>query len=436
MNGLLSQFRYNQFFRELFPEFCPEANRASDWGSTEKFTVPARTDFTLKEATVRTATAGKTIAGGRADFIKHSDLVDEQNVLTPVGIKNVTSHFRHTEPLRERYNARGKRGATVGWVDVEGTTYDFGDLYHEIMKLGTYPLVRESADPRDREDKTPLWPERFPVEELQRIERDIGEHIYSAQYRLKCITEGDGLCDEQDIVYVPAKVIAEIMPRLRIHCTVDAAGTDPAKRGDNWALTVGGFDNDGRLYILEIHCGRFPPEEVIDRLFDIYLRFPYIVDFKIEAEANSLMIMPYLMREQEKRKLYIPMNALKRDTATAKQTRIRGLRPWFKKHLIRFSDKIGKRTKEMLRQEVVRFPSQSSGVHDDILDTLADMMQNRDGDGVIYDVIPDQDIDVTSQFGRPRPRDRFLGFGEQGIAQWLYGPDIEPTRQRRPTGII
>lgn len=436
MEGILSQFRYNKFFRELFPEFCPEEGKQADFGSFEKIKVPNRTDFTLKEPTFWTITAGKTIAGGRADFIKHSDLVDEQNVLTATGIKNITSHFRHSDPLRERYNARDGYPASVGWVDVEGTTYDFGDLYHELMKLGTYHTVRESADPRDREDKQPLWPERFPAIELQRLEAEITETIYAAQYRLKCVVEGDGLCDENDIVYVPAKVISEIMPRLRVHCTIDAAGTDPAKRGDNWAITVGGFDQDGRPYILEVYCRRYPPEEVIDLLFDIYRRFPRLIDFKMEAEANALMLLPYLSREQAKRGVYLPIVPIKRDTATTKQTRIRGLRPFFKKGLIRFNEGISKRVKEMIRQEIVRFPSQSSGVHDDILDTLADMMQNRESDGVCYDLYPDADVDVLSQFGRPKPRDRFLGFGEDGIAQWLYGPDMEPTRQRRPTGII
>lgn len=127
---------------------------------------------------------------------------------------------------------------------------------------------------------------------------------------------------------------------------------------------------------------------------------------------------------------------IKRDTHTSKQHRIRGLRPWFKQSIIRFSQDIPLNTKNELMDEVAQFPSQSSGVHDDILDTLADLMQNQEGDGVTYDVVADLPDEKFSQFGRQRGVDRFLGFGENGVAQWLYGPDPSGEQKRYPTGVM
>ena len=51
--------------------------------------------------------------------------------------------------------------------------------------------------------------------------------------------------------------------------------------------------------------------------------------------------------------------------------------------MVGFNDALDCKTD--LVREIVEFPSSA---HDDILDTIADQMQNRDG-GVNYDVIPD-----------------------------------------------
>jgi hypothetical protein len=69
----------------------------------------------------------------------------------------------------------------------------------------------------------------------------------------------------------------------------------------------------------------------------------------------------------------------------------------------------------------MQFPSQSSGVHDDILDTLADAMQNREGDGVTDDVVSSPYYDSREMFGAEKPKDRFLGFNADGSEGWLYG---------------
>ena len=131
------------------------------------------------------------------------------------------------------------------------------------------------------------------------------------------------------------------------------------------------------------------------------------------------------------------MLAIPRDTHTSKQHRIRGLRPWFKAGVIRFSSDIPLSTKQELLDEIAQFPSESSGIHDDILDTLADLMQSGNSDQpVSSDVWADTHTDIQSQFGAPRGQDRFLGFGERGVAQWLYGNDPDYYREYKPTGVL
>jgi len=93
-------------------------------------------------------------------------------------------------------------------------------------------------------------------------------------------------------------------------------------------------------------------------------------------------LLPFLKREMEKRQRFIPIAEIRRDNRTSKQQRIKGLQPWFQSGHIKFQD--GQPHKLAIIDEIMRFPKYS---HDDILDTIADAMQNREG-GVISDVLP------------------------------------------------
>jgi hypothetical protein len=225
-------FQFNEQFRALFPEFCPKPEKASDFGSKDNFTTPAR-KMVRGEPTVFSVTVGKTIAGYHPDVIFHSDLVDKENVKTPGGINDVIEHFRYMNPLLERYNASEGREASRGWIYVEGTPYDFGDLHVQLAddnKMGA--AWTKVIRPAENEKGEILWPERFPREELDRIKSDIGEWLYSAQYLMKCIPEGDGLCDPKDVAFVPANVIRDLLPRLRLHVTVDLHGMEQSNKSD------------------------------------------------------------------------------------------------------------------------------------------------------------------------------------------------------------
>ncbi len=404
-----SHFQFNKQFRYYFPDFCPQAKKAADFGSQEEFTVPNRTVH-RKEPTVSTCSVGKVIAGAHYEVIKNSDLVDKENVKTPGQIADVIGHFGYLNPLLERSEVPPHNG----WVDVEGTRYDFGDLYGRLLDSGTYRTVV-----RPRAGEETVWPARFPVSELARIEKEVGPYIFSCQYKNKPIPPEGGLCDTKDIVFVPRSVIGNILPSLRLHCTIDLHGLEPARNNnDATALTVHGFDRDGRMYVVDIRHGRFTPDKVIWHVFDIHARYPQLIDFKIEKDAHARVLLPFLQREASKRQRFPCMVPIKRDTHVSKQQRIRGLQPWFKAGIIRFADDLGCKTDLLL--EIMQFPSQSAGVHDDILDTLADAMQNQEG-GVTDDVVCDPFMDPQQMFGMEKPRNRFLGFGQKGEEQWLYG---------------
>lgn len=422
LQEIKGHFQYNKELRHFFGDYCPPAKKAADFGSQEEFTVPNRTRHT-KEPTVSTCSVGKVIAGDHYEVIKNSDLVDKENVKTPGQIADVISHFGYLNPLLERSEIAPHNG----WVDVEGTRYDFGDLYGRLLDSGTYRTVV-----RPRAGEETVWPARFPKSELDRIEKEVGPYIFSCQYKNKPIPPEGGLCDPKDIVFLPRPIVSQLFPTLRLHCTIDLHGLEPARNdNDATALTVHGFDRDGRMYVIDIRHGRFTPMQVIWHIFDIHARYPHLVDFKIEKDAHARVLLPFLQREASKRQRFPIMIPIKRDTHVSKQQRIRGLQPWFKSGIIRFADDLTCKTDLIL--EIMQFPSQSTGVHDDILDTLADAMQNQEG-GVTDDVVASPFLDPREMFGMEKPKDRFLGFGPDGNEDWLYA-GLQKTLDA-PTGVL
>lgn len=449
MGEIQGHFKFNTTFRRVFPDFCPPAKKAADWGNQEEFTVAARRRH-RKEPTVCLITIGKVMAGSHYDVVKNSDLVDEVNAKTPGGLADVQRHFGGMNPLIERYSiAEGEKGIRYGFQDVEGTIYDFGDL-HVKLAGGPDSLTRLREGPTElvngwhclirgarKKDGTTLWMDRFPPDELSRIEAlpEVSPQQFSSQWLSNPIPPEGGLCDAKDIVFLSRQVINDLMPRLRLHCTIDLHGLEPAKNDNDYTvLTVGGFDRDGRLYVTDIRRGRYTPDQVIWHIFNIHQQYR-IVDFKIEKDAHARVLLPFLQREASKRQRFPTMVPLKRDTHVSKQQRIRGLQPWFKSGIIRFADDLGCKTDLIL--EVMQFPSQSSGVHDDILDTLCDMMVNQEKGGLGYelDVLSDPIMDPQAVFGSPKPPDRFLGFGEDGVEEWLYGGDARRDKHSL-TGIL
>ena len=424
LNEIKGHFQYNPEFRQVFPDYCPPAKKAGDWGSQEEFTVPNRT-LHRKEPTVSSCSVGKVIAGAHYEVIKNSDLVDKENVKTPNQIADVISHFGYLNPLLERSEV----SPFHGWTDVEGTRYDFGDLYGKLLGAGTWAtLVR----PKGQEDS--VWPARFPPQELSRIEKEVGPYIFSCQYRNKPIPPEGGLCDPKEVVFLSRGIIRDILPSLRVHCTVDLHGLEPAKNDNDFTvLNVHGFDRDGRLYILDIRRGRFTPSQFVEQFFDIMRCWPSLIDFKIEKVLLWAALAATLKAEMAKRRKFACIIEIKRDTHTGKQQRIRGLQPWFRSGRIRWADDLSCKTD--ILQEIMEFPSQSSGVHDDVLDTCADALQNEDGE-VNYDVVPQDGFDSRALFGLERPRDRFLGFGNNGATEWLYGTDGREKETDTMTGAL
>jgi predicted phage terminase large subunit-like protein len=418
LKEIKGHFQFNDMFRWLYPEYCPAAKTAKDFGNQDEFTVPNCRRPNAKEPTVGTVSVGAVVASKHYDVIDNDDVVDKENVRTPEQIQTVKQHLGMLWPLLETAPNSDTRaiGYQRGWWYLVGTTYDFSDAYATVVDeeakkdIKTYFIYKQSAiieGELNKEDckadcNLPkphpvykhckvLWPSRLPAEGLLAIAEDPlqGWGVLSSQYLMNPIPDKAGLVESQDqIVWVPTKVLRELYAYLSLHVTVDLAGMEPStnKLADNdfTVLNLHGFGHDGTLYILSILRGRYTPFEVIDLLFNLVKIHPRIMDIKVEKEAHARVLLPFLKREMAKRSKWLPITEIRRDNRTSKQQRIKGLQPWFSNGSIKFAD--NQPHKLAIINEIMRFPKYA---HDDILDTIADAMQNREG-GVVSDVLPSE----------------------------------------------
>lgn len=424
-----NHFRYNPKLRWLYPEYCPPDDKVSDWGSKAEFIIPCRRRKWLKEPTMRVVSIGKVIAGQHAEVIKHSDLVDKENVKTPGGLKDTKDHFKYTMPLLERGpDIPGRGGLTRGWVDLEGTIYDHSDLYCEELDKDDeraqrgqpcrWAVFRRDAciNPVENSDGdidwtkpfTTLWPIRFPFDELKAIHEDIGDYLFNCQYRLSPKARGVGLCRPNEIGYFPARFKKVLRPKLYMKTTIDLAGMEEDADGCNISILTCGHAKDGRKYVFESLVGRPTPFEIINYVFELDTRYSNLAQklvIQMEKASHAEALLPFIHREMETRQQWLNLVAIPRDSSVSKDNRIfYGLQPWFRRKLVWLSDDIP--TIPHIVKEITKFPKYK---FKDWLDTLTDQAQDKEGKIDYQVAVPERrqapEDPLKLQKGR-----RFLGF--------------------------
>lgn len=178
LSEIKAKFQANERFRALFPEYCPQ-KRINDWGRRDRITVeckrlsnPRGGVHEHKEESIITASIERGMAGVHVDLIKFSDVVDVSNI-NAEGIKTVISNFALMQNLLV---------GPLYWIDVEGTRYNHGDLYGNIIEteeklppeLKEWKIFVRGATVRDWGDQ----PEQFTMESVMLKPEKLDEKGY------------------------------------------------------------------------------------------------------------------------------------------------------------------------------------------------------------------------------------------------------------------
>lgn len=144
-----------------------------------------------------------------------------------------------------------------------------------------------------------LWPEKYPVEALERIRRNTTAEDWSALY-LQNPTPDEGTYFKAD--WLKPYDHAPALETLMVYGGSDYAVTDNG--GDYTVHAVVGLDPEDRMYLLDLWRGQKQGDVWIDALCDLVLEWKPMGWAEEKGQIKSA-IGPFLERRMRERKAYV-----------------------------------------------------------------------------------------------------------------------------------
>jgi len=126
--------RPTERFKFLFPEFCLKSvfnKKTHQWndinpvmGTTQQFSVPARSTTVYAEPTFAISTPKSVKSGAHFDFLFIDDIVNDQNYSNGAALEKCYQQYLDTCPLLD----------PSGFIIMTGTRYSHGDTYERIQE--------------------------------------------------------------------------------------------------------------------------------------------------------------------------------------------------------------------------------------------------------------------------------------------------------------
>jgi predicted phage terminase large subunit-like protein len=258
--ALMTRMESDERYIEIFGELKPKDARR--WTTRE---IIVNRHEISKNPTVKATGLNGPITGGRSDLIICDDIIDEENVRSPLQLeKALTWHNKVLAPTLYPW----------GGEIIIGTRWHYADLYAELMKV--YPAEVKKAI-IDENTHQVLWPEYWSYSKLIEKRREIGTIIFDCKYQNDPTSmEGSLLKAKwlQPWEHTPN-------PNLPIY-----AGVDPSL-GESDYFGIASFAYDQRLnqgYLLDVWAEHLPfPSILHDKFPQLYNLYKYQ---KIYMETN------------------------------------------------------------------------------------------------------------------------------------------------------
>jgi predicted phage terminase large subunit-like protein len=307
----------------------------------------------LKEPSIMVSGIDKSINGMHYDYIIGDDLHSEKNITNAEQIEQVKSHWKLLYSLLDP----GKV------LIIIGTRWHFVDLYQEILDnhRADYNVIIRRAI---KEDGTAFFPQRLPLEELEKIKQKQGSAHFSNQYMNEPISADDATFKRENMVRREWEIVKD--RPINWYMLVDPSFEGPYS--DRAALVVCGMDYQRDIYVRHVLAKKMTYSQIIDNMFDLNNRYqPKVIGIKIVGAVKSLMYE--LNNEQKRRGVWLPVRELK-DSKNSKEERIKGLAPFYEfGHAFHLKD-----CPQLLdlEDELLKFPV---GQNDDIIDAYASLLE-------------------------------------------------------------
>jgi len=194
---------------------------------------------------------GGPITGRGADLMLIDDYIkNHEEALSMAGHKKVFEWFKSTA-----YTRLEPGGSLV----ILATRWDYKDLIarlqtdlpHENWTVINLPMYAEVNDPLGRDIGEVLWPERYPLEACQRIEKTLGTYWFAAQ----CQQNPKQSMAGQDLGAQLKLIDEEKLPPMSEIRTVRAWDLAASEAEGDWSVgwKMGYHSPTRNLYILDVY---------------------------------------------------------------------------------------------------------------------------------------------------------------------------------------
>lgn len=362
-------FMYNELFRFLFPEFCPQPNKEGkiEWGTKSQVTLPNRTDRTLKEGSIECAGVDTGLVSRHYDIIKKDDLVTEKSVTTEDQIQASIDWDRLSISLLD---SPGR-----GFFDWIGTIYDDRDLYCHLLKRKKERLFRYIVRLEDDSGHS-ILPERFSDVEKEQIKEDQGEYIYSCQYMLEPVSKKDRKFKPEWF-----SNYWDELPKFFAVCILVDPANARKKTAKYTAMVVHAVDQEKNWYLIDGVFDKLSATQRVEALFGLVRKwYLYLRLVSYETIGFQETDRVFIERKMKEESIYFSINSIEAQEQS-KHGRIEGLVPFYEYKKIFLPRKLPYFSKyhgrtidivETLRYEALRFPK---GEHLDFLDAQSQQLR-------------------------------------------------------------
>lgn len=368
LKEIRAHYVHNDKFRGLYPEHAVQTKREE--GTTDRFTTPARTNFTERMETFEAASADRAIVSRHYKLMSFDDFVDDKNTATPELNRKLYENYATSLSV----TSLTKQGRP--WHHIVGTRWNYDDPYARILdenaRSHLFQTLITQAYWKDKDEHGNtvtryLFPEEFPPEALEYLRKSQGDYRFSCLYLNDPVPEGamsldpSYLRDFDDTIPVAT-------PRHRI-ITIDPSSSVESRKGDPTVIGCYECDFDHNIYVKEIRRGWWNPDEIIEQLFDA-IKCHKVREVFIETVAFQRWLKFYIEKEKKEKGLYFRPLEIKRSSHVSKNERLDRIGPFLRAGKIHVRKDEPER--DVIRREMREYPY---GRYDDILDTLADAIE-------------------------------------------------------------
>jgi predicted phage terminase large subunit-like protein len=293
---------------------------------------------------------GGPVTGRGCDLLICDDLLkDAEEARSELIRKNLHEWYKHV--ARTRLTSRGAI-VLVGtrWHDDDLIGHNLREHPEENWRVLHLPAIAETNDALGRQEGEPLWPERFPLVNLEQIRQAIGPRAWASLYQGRP-TDAEGAIFKRDWFRTCREMPSSFEKIVQSwDCAVKTGAANDYSVGTTWGVTANGY------YLLALYRARLEFPELkrqIVRQADEWKPHAILIE---DASAGASAI------QELKVSTRFPVLAIKAEGS--KISRAEAVTPMFESGRVFLPD--GVAWFGDFTEELCAFPA---GAHDDIVDS-------------------------------------------------------------------